>query len=52
MLINACERAGIYTALIRNKTPLDKLDFGLLRKAAAYTAFPRETRKRDFGGLV
>ena len=34
ILIGATDRAGIYTALIREKTPLDTIDFELTKKTA------------------
>ena len=52
MLIGNCDRAGIYTSLIRNKTPLDSVDFELLKKAPALAAFGREYRGEKLGGAV
>lgn len=43
---------GIYTALIREKTPLDTLDFDSLMDNPSYFAFSSETRGRIFGGVV
>ena len=37
-------RAGIYTAMIREKTPLDSVDYELLRKAPKLAAFAKEKR--------
>ena len=51
-LIGCEERAGIYTSLIRERIPLDTLDFELLKHAATTAAFPREQRRRKFGGAV
>ena len=52
MLIGDTERAGIYTALIRERTPLDSINFELLRTAATTAAFPAEQRAKKFGGAV
>ena len=52
ILIGATERAGIYTSLIREKTPLDNVDFELLTKAATNLVFSEDTRKKKFGGVV
>ena len=52
MLIGDTARAGIYTALIRERTPLDSINFELLRSAATTAAFPAEQRAKKFGGAV
>lgn len=39
------QRAGIYTALIRNRTPLDSIDFALCAKDPALAAFSAEKRR-------
>ena len=52
ILIGDMDRAGIYTSLIREKIPLDTLDFDLLKKSAALAAFPRENRGKILGGVV
>ncbi len=51
-LIGCEERAGIYTSLIREKIPLDTLDFELLKHAATTAAFSGKERRRKFGGAV
>ena len=33
ILIDKIERAGIYTSLIREKTPLDSIDFELIKES-------------------
>ena len=50
ILIGCNERAGIYTSLIREKTPLSSIDFDMLKKAATTAAFPPESRRKMFGG--
>ncbi len=52
ILIGCEERAGIYTSLIREKTPLSSLNFDLLKKGATTLAFSPETRRKKFGGAV
>lgn len=52
ILIGDTERAGIYTSLIREKTPLDSVDFEMLKKEATSLAFSPEIRRRKFGGVV
>ncbi len=52
ILIGVNERAGIYTSLIREKTPLSSLDFEALKKAATTTAFSPQVRRKKFGGVV
>lgn len=46
ILVNSPERAGIYTSLIRNKTPLSEVDFRSLEGAPNLAAFPRAARER------
>ena len=45
ILIDCIERAGIYTSLIREQTPLTTVDFELLKKNPALMAFARGTRE-------
>ena len=52
ILIGKTERAGIYTSLIREKTPLDTVDFETLKKVATTAAFSLENRRKKFGGVV
>lgn len=52
ILIGLEERAGIYTSLIRERTPLSSLNFEILKKAATTTAFSPELRRKKFGGVV
>lgn len=46
ILVNSPERAGIYTSLIRNKTPLSEVDFKSLEGAPNLAAFPQAARER------
>lgn len=52
ILIGDTERAGIYTSLIRERTPLDSLDFEMLKKVASSAVFSSEIRRKKFGGVV
>lgn len=52
ILVNGIERGGIYTSLIREKIPLESVDFDLLMKNPTFMAFSRETRGKKFGGVV
>ena len=52
ILIGDTTRVGIYTSLIREKVPLDTLNFEMLKKVATSTAFSPEIRKQKFGGVV
>ena len=46
------DRAGIYTALIRDRVPLDRIDFERLKKEPALAAFSSEYRRKTLGGVV
>ncbi|MBP3305329.1 MAG: NAD(P)/FAD-dependent oxidoreductase [Oscillospiraceae bacterium] len=52
ILIGCIQRAGIYTALIREKTPLEGLDFDLIKKEPILRAFSAESRRKKLGGVV
>lgn len=52
ILIGDTERTGIYTSLIREKIPLNTIDFELLKKQATSAAFSPEIRRKKFGGVV
>lgn len=52
ILIGHTERAGIYTSLIRQKTPLDSVNFEAMKKIASTSYFSSETRRKAFGGVV
>lgn len=52
ILIGDTARAGIYTSMIRNKTPLDTVDFELLKKSPSLAPFGSEYRKEKLGGEV
>ena len=52
ILIGKTERAGIYTSLIRERTPLDTIDFETMKKVATTVSFSHENRRKKFGGVV
>ncbi|MBR6349428.1 MAG: NAD(P)/FAD-dependent oxidoreductase [Lachnospiraceae bacterium] len=52
ILIGITERAGIYTSLIREQTPLDQVDFEMLKKIASSAAFSQESRRQKFSRPV
>ena len=40
-------RAGIYTSLIREKTPLDTIDFELIKHKPQLMAFAADSQRRQ-----
>ena len=52
ILVGDVSRAGIYTALIRNRTPLDTLDFETLKREPSLLPFGRAYRAEKLGGAV
>lgn len=49
ILIGDClESAGVYTALLRERTPLSQVDFELLRQKPQFMAFSAEKRRELF----
>ena len=44
ILIGEVEKAGIYTSLIRERTPLDTIDFGLVCEKPGLMAFTKDDR--------
>ncbi|HHY81844.1 MAG TPA: NAD(P)/FAD-dependent oxidoreductase [Clostridiales bacterium] len=51
ILIGDVAKAGIYTALIREKTPLDTLNFELICKTPGLMAFSKRARGEMLGGI-
>ncbi|MBE5763833.1 MAG: NAD(P)/FAD-dependent oxidoreductase [Clostridiales bacterium] len=49
ILIGDVKRAGIYTNLIRNKTPLDTIDYSLIRTNPQLMAFSYKHRQEQLG---
>ncbi|MCR4934977.1 MAG: FAD-dependent oxidoreductase [Oscillospiraceae bacterium] len=52
ILVGDVTGAGIYTALIRNRTPLDAIDFETIQRAPSLLPFGRRERTRMLGGAV
>ena len=52
ILIGDTGRAGIYTSLIREKTPLSSIDFELMKKTATNMIYSAQIRRNKFGGVV
>ncbi len=50
ILIGNVEKAGIYTSLIRERTPLDTIDFALVCEKPGLMAFRKEERMVKLGG--
>ena len=51
-LINTNERAGIYTSLINDKTPLSSLNYDITKQNIGLSAFSKEIRENKiFGGI-
>ncbi|MCL2081901.1 MAG: FAD-dependent oxidoreductase [Oscillospiraceae bacterium] len=51
ILIGNIEKAGIYTSLIREQTPLDTIDFELICKQPRLMAFAKDERMSKIGGV-
>jgi hypothetical protein len=49
ILIGNVEKAGIYTSLIRERTPLDAIDFALVCEKPGLMAFTKEDRMSLLG---
>jgi len=50
ILIGNVEKAGIYTSLIRERTPLDSIDFALVCEKPGLMVFTKEERMVKLGG--
>ena len=50
ILVGNVEKAGIYTSLIRERTPLDTIDFALVCEKPGLMAFTKEDRMAKLGG--
>jgi NADPH-dependent 2,4-dienoyl-CoA reductase/sulfur reductase-like enzyme len=50
ILVGSVEKAGIYTSLIREHTPLDTIDFALVCEKPGLMAFRKEDRMVKLGG--
>ena len=52
IIIGREERAGIYTAMIRERIPISSVDFEIMKKTASTAAYPQQIRRKRFGGVV
>jgi NAD(P)H-nitrite reductase large subunit len=52
ILVEKIYRAGIYTNLIRNRIPLDSVDFEALKKEPLLFPFGEQYRRTKLGGVV
>lgn len=52
IILGKVERTGIYTSLIRNKVPLDTIDFELVKKNPSLLPFSENYRRKNLGGVV
>ena len=52
MLVGDTDRAGIYTALIRERVPLDTIDYDAIKKSPSLLPFGRVYRSNALGGVV
>ena len=52
IIIGDVERAGIYTAMIRNRTPIGSVDYEKLKNSPNLSAFDAEYRRKVLGGVV
>ncbi|MBR4622129.1 MAG: NAD(P)/FAD-dependent oxidoreductase [Ruminococcus sp.] len=52
IIIGDVNRAGIYTSLVREKTPLDETDINKLKTFPSLAIFLPETRRKKLGGVV
>ena len=52
MLIGDISRAGIYTSLVREKTPLAEVNVDIMKNAPKIAIFDRKNRTKKLGGVV
>lgn len=52
IIINDTEKAGIYTNMIRNKVPVDSVDFNSLKRSPTLYSLGRDYCKSKLGGVV
>ena len=52
IIIGNVEKAGIYTSLIREKTPLNTIDFALVCEKPGLMAFTKEIREEKLGSAA
>ncbi len=52
ILIGEVARAGIYTSLIKEQKPLEKIDFNLIKDKPQLMAFSKRDRQKMLGGVA
>lgn len=52
IFLGSVDKVGIYTSLIRNKTPLDTIDFENIKKNPSLLAFSQNYRRKNLGGVL
>lgn len=52
ILIGNVDRAGIYTSMVRQRIPLDSIDYEAVKKSPSLMPFGREYRCNKLGGVV
>ena len=52
VLVGNTERAGIYTSIIRQRTPIDSVNFNNLKKNPNLSVFDAEYRGKKLKGVV
>ena len=52
IIIGDTDRTGIYTSLIREKIPLDTIDFEMIKKYPSLLPFGADYRRQKLGGVV
>lgn len=52
IIINDTERAGIYTSMVRNKIPVDSVDFYALKQSPTLFSFGKDYCETKLGGVV
>ena len=52
ILVGDVARAGIYTAMIRNRTPLESIDFDAVKREPSLLPFGKRYRAQKLGGVV
>ncbi len=52
ILVGCTERAGIYTSLIRNRTPLAEIDYEMIKQNPSLLPFGKKYRVEKLGGVV
>lgn len=52
ILLGDIQKAGIYTAIIQNKTPIDTINFDKIKENPSFLTFSQNYRRKNFGGVV